>query len=62
MLARIYGLMWFLLAGTTALLFVGGELNDQALTVVGFFTATLVFIGMSVMLPLSVSRQSANGY
>ena len=62
MLARIYAIMWFLLAGTTAGLYVGGYVNDQILTVVGFFTAMLVFIGMSVLLPVSVSQRSAYGY
>lgn len=62
MLTRMYALMWFLLAGTTVGLYLGGQLNEQALTVVGFFTATLVFIGMSVMLPSSVSQESASNY
>jgi hypothetical protein len=62
MLARIYALMWFLVAGTTAGLYFGGHLNDHTLTVVFFFTATLVFIGMSILLPSSVSQRSAQGY
>lgn len=62
MLKRIYALMWLLLAGTTAGLHFGGYLNEHALTVVFFFTATLVFIGMSILLPWSVSQRSAEGY
>ena len=50
--------MWILLAGTTAGLFFGGYLNERILTIVGFFTATLVVMGMSVMLPSSVGPQA----
>ena len=62
MFARLYGLMWVLLAGTAASLYLGGQLNEQILTIVGFLIATLVFIGMSVMLPLSVSKSLASEY
>ena len=58
MLGRLYARMWFLLAGATAGLYFGGFLNELILTVIGFFTATLVFIGMSILLPLSVSQPS----
>jgi hypothetical protein len=62
MLTRIYGLVWFFLAATVVGLHLGGYLNEQVLTMVGFLTATLVFIGMSILLPVSVAQRSASGY
>jgi hypothetical protein len=62
MLVRLYAFIWFLFAATTAGLYFGGQLNEQILTVVGFFAVTLVFVGMSVLLPVSVSQRSAHGY
>ena len=62
MLTRIYGLVWFLLTAATAGLHVVGYLNEQVLTVVGFLAATLVVIGMSIFLPVSVARRAAAGH
>jgi hypothetical protein len=59
MLARIYGLLWLILAAVTAGLYFAGNLNELAATVLGFGVATLVFMGMSVMLPVSVSGRYA---
>ena len=59
MLRRGYALMWLLLAAATVGLYVGGNLNEYGLTAVGFFTVTLVFIGMSVMLPASAGQAAA---
>ena len=57
MLGRIYGLLWATLAATTLGLYFAGYLTELALTLVGFLTATLVFIGMAVMLPVAVGEQ-----
>lgn len=62
MLARIYAFMWLLLAGTAASLYFSGYLNEKVLLLAGFATAALVFMGMMVVVPLSVSKQSAPRY
>jgi hypothetical protein len=59
MLVRLYAVMWVLLAAATAGFYLGGYLNERLVTVVGFFAATLVLIGMSVVLPIWVSERSA---
>ena len=61
MLVRLYAFMWILLAAVTASFYFTGYLNEQVVTAVGFFAATLVIIGMSVLLPLSVSQRPTLG-
>lgn len=60
MRVRTYALVWFLLGGITAALYIAGSLSALTLTVVGFVTATLVFIGMALLLPVSVSQRHAD--
>ena len=59
MCVRLYAFMWALLAAATASFYFGGYLSERLVTVVGFFAATLVLIGMSVLLPISISQRSA---
>jgi hypothetical protein len=59
MLARNYALVWFSIVAISAALYLGGIFNEQALLLVGFVTAALVFMGMMVVVPLSVSKQRA---
>lgn len=58
MFTRSYRLMWLVLAGLTAILYFAGYLNEHISTVVGFLTATLVFVGMAILLPWSVGQQT----
>ena len=60
MLTRIYGLMWLVLATTTAGLYLGGHMNYRVVTAVLFVTVTLVVIGMSILLPLAVSQRTSD--
>ena len=57
MVGQVYALMWLSFASVMTALYLGGSLDGQLLAAVGFVAATLVFIGMSVVLPLSVSQQ-----
>lgn len=59
MLARIYALVWFSIVAISVALYLGGMFNEQALLLVGFVTATLVFMGMMVVVPLSISKKHA---
>ena len=59
MLVRLYAVMWVLLAAATAGFYFGGYLNERLATVVGFFAATLVLLGMSVLLPISISQRES---
>ena len=61
MLVRLYAVIWILLAAATASFYFSGYLSEQVLTVVGFLSATLVVIGMSVLLPLYVSQRPTLG-
>ena len=61
MLVRLYAVMWILLAAAAASFYFTGYLSEQVVTVVGFFAATLVVIGMSVLLPLSVRQRPTFG-
>lgn len=59
MLVRNYALVWFSIVAISAALYLGGIFNEQALLLVGFVTAALVFMGMMVVVPLSVSNKHA---
>jgi len=61
MLVRLYAFMWILLAMATVSFYFSGYLSEHVLTVVGFLSATLVVIGMSVLLPLSVRQRPTFG-
>jgi len=61
MLVRLYAFMWILLAMATASFYFSGYLNEQVVTVVGFVSATLVVMGMSILLPLSVGQRPTRG-
>ena len=59
MLVRLYAFMWILLAMATVSFYFIGYLIEQVVTVVGFVSATLVVMGMSILLPLSVGQRPA---
>jgi len=61
MLVRLYAVIWILLAAATASFYFSGYLSEQAVIAVGFSAATLVVLGMSVLLPPSVSQRPTRG-
>lgn len=49
--AKIYGLVWFLVAATAGGAYLTGFFNEITLTIFGFVVSTLVFFGIVAMLP-----------
>jgi hypothetical protein len=60
MVTRIYIFTWLILAGSTVGLYLGGQLIPEVQSLIGFFAATLVFIGMALMLPTAASNKYAS--
>lgn len=57
MLMEKYVLTWFLLAGAGIALYLGGLVSDHLLMLGGLAMAGLVFMGMVIVVPLSLNEQ-----
>ena len=57
MLVVIYALIWLLTAMSAGLLYFTGNFNEMTLTVFGFIFSTLVFMGMTAVLPWWVDKR-----
>ena len=55
MILRAYALAWILFIGLAGSLYFTGAVNAIVLVILGMITALLAFIGMIVVVPLSVS-------
>ena len=62
MVIKIYALVWLLLIGAGGLLHFTGNLDEMTVTVLGFFLATLAFMGIVAVLPWWVDRRYAWKY
>lgn len=56
MLIRTIALFWFLIVGMTVSSYLAGFLNARVLIPVGMFTAMLVFLGMMMAGPLTMTK------
>jgi hypothetical protein len=57
MLARIYALVCFFIVASSAAMYLGGILNEQALLLFGFVTVALVVMWMMLVVPMSISKK-----
>ena len=57
MVLIIYALIWLLTAASVGILYFTGNFNELTMTVSGFISATLVFMGMTAVLPWWVDKR-----
>ena len=62
MVIIIYTLIWLLTAAVAGLLYFTGNFNELTLTVFGFIFSTLVFMGISAVLPWWVDKHYSPKY
>ena len=62
MSTRMYALIWFFTAAAGAALYLFGELGTGAQMAAGFFTATVVFMGVVAVLPRWMENHFAPRY
>jgi hypothetical protein len=60
MLLRIYFGLWALVAVVAAALFLTGNLTNLAVLIVGFMIMPLIFAGMIIVLPLSMTHSRSS--
>ncbi len=61
MVTKIYGLAWLLVAAATGVLFFAG-FSEVSLTILGLVAATLVFAGLTGVLPWWVDKHYSWDY
>ena len=57
MVVMIYALIWLLTAAAAGILFLTGNFSGTTQIVYGFILSTLVFMGMTAVLPWWVDRR-----
>ncbi len=57
MLVVIYAVIWLLTLAAAGILYLTGNFNELTLTVFGFIFSTLVFMGMTAVLPWWVDKR-----
>lgn len=56
MLTKIYFTIWAALAAIVGVMFISGNLTALAIVAIGFFIFGMIFMGMMVVLPLSITH------
>ena len=59
---KIYALVWFLMATIAVATYAGGFFNEFTLTIFGFISTTLVFMGLVAVLPSWVDDKYSPKY
>jgi hypothetical protein len=57
MVTKIYALVWLVMLGAAGIVLFTGNFNELTVTVLGFLSSTLLFIGLVAVLPWWVDRR-----